>query len=60
MIYNASYRVRGALVDLPPDDVKRAIEICAFGGFLVSQQAARRMQPPIARRHFPDRRHAPG
>ena len=45
VVYNASARVRGALVDLPPDDVKRAIEISAFGGFLVSQQAARRMLP---------------
>ena len=45
VVYNASNRVRGALVDLPPDDVKRAIEISAFGAFLVSQQAARRMLP---------------
>ena len=45
VVYNASNRVRGALVDLPPDDVKRAIEISAFGGFLVSQQAAKRMLP---------------
>jgi len=45
VVYNASARVRGALVDLPPDDVRRAIEISAFGAFLVSQQAARRMLP---------------
>jgi NAD(P)-dependent dehydrogenase (short-subunit alcohol dehydrogenase family) len=45
VVYNASSRVRGALVDLNPDDVKRAVEISAFGGFLVSQQAARRMLP---------------
>ncbi len=45
VIYNASARVRGALIDLNPDDVKRAVEISAFGGFLVSQQAARRMLP---------------
>ena len=45
VVYNASNRVRGALVDLNPDDVKRAMEISAFGGFLVSQQAARRMLP---------------
>ncbi|HTR86072.1 MAG TPA: SDR family NAD(P)-dependent oxidoreductase [Reyranella sp.] len=45
VVYNASARVRGALVDLPPDDVKKAIEISAFGAFLVSQQAARRMLP---------------
>ncbi len=45
VVYNASTRVRGPLVDLPPDDVKRAIEISAFGAFLVSQQAVRRMLP---------------
>ena len=45
VVYNASNRVRGALVDLPPDDVKRAIEISAFGAFFVSQQAAKRMLP---------------
>jgi NAD(P)-dependent dehydrogenase (short-subunit alcohol dehydrogenase family) len=45
VVYNASNRVRGPLVDLAPDDVRRAIEISAFGAFLVSQQAARRMLP---------------
>jgi NAD(P)-dependent dehydrogenase (short-subunit alcohol dehydrogenase family) len=45
VVYNASNRVRGPLVDLAPDDVKRAMEISAFGGFLVSQQAAKRMLP---------------
>ncbi len=45
VVYNASNRVRGALVDLPPDEVKRAIEISAFGAFLVSQQAVKRMLP---------------
>ncbi|MBX9946372.1 MAG: SDR family NAD(P)-dependent oxidoreductase [Reyranella sp.] len=45
VVYNASARVRGALVDLPPDDVRRAVEISAFGAFLVAQQAARRMLP---------------
>ena len=45
VVYNASNRARGPLVDLAPDDVKRAIEISAFGGFLVSQQAAQRMLP---------------
>src|SRR5471032_2094001 len=43
VVYNASSRVRGSIVDLPPDDVKRAIEIRAFGAFLVSHQAAKRM-----------------
>jgi NAD(P)-dependent dehydrogenase (short-subunit alcohol dehydrogenase family) len=45
VVYNASARVRGALVDLPPEDVRRAIEVSAFGAFLVSQQAAKRMLP---------------
>jgi NAD(P)-dependent dehydrogenase (short-subunit alcohol dehydrogenase family) len=45
VVYNASGRMRGPLVDLPPDDVKGAIEVTAFGAFLVSQQAARRMLP---------------
>ena len=45
VVYNASSRVRGSIVDLAPDDVKRAIEISAFGAFLVSQQAAKRMVP---------------
>ncbi len=40
VVYNASGRVRGPLVDLPPEDVRRAIEVSAFGGFLVSQPAA--------------------
>lgn len=45
VVYNASNRTRGPLVDLAPDDVKRAIEISAFGAFLVSQQAVKRMLP---------------
>jgi NAD(P)-dependent dehydrogenase (short-subunit alcohol dehydrogenase family) len=45
VVYNASNRVRAPLVELAPDDVKRAIEISAFGAFLVSQQAVKRMLP---------------
>ena len=45
VVYNASGRVRGALVDLVPADVEKAISVSAFGGFLVAQQAARRMLP---------------
>jgi NAD(P)-dependent dehydrogenase (short-subunit alcohol dehydrogenase family) len=45
VVYNASYPTRGALVDLVPDEVKKAISVSAFGGFLVAQQAARRMLP---------------
>lgn len=45
VVYNASNRTRGPLIDLAPDDVRRAMDVSAFGGFLVSQQAARRMLP---------------
>jgi NAD(P)-dependent dehydrogenase (short-subunit alcohol dehydrogenase family) len=41
--YNPSYRTQGALVDLDPAEVRHAIMVSAFGGFLVAQQAARRM-----------------
>ena len=43
VIYNPSARVRGPMVDLDPPAVASAINITAFGGFLVAQQAARRM-----------------
>lgn len=45
VVYNASFRTRGAFVDLVPADVEKAIAITAFGAFLVAQQAARRMLP---------------
>jgi len=45
VIYNASYRTRGPFVELDPVDVAKAIEITAFGAFLVGQAAARRMLP---------------
>ena len=45
VVYNASARVRGALADLDPESVRRAIGVTAFGAFLVAQQAARRMVP---------------
>jgi len=43
VVYNASGRTRGPLVDLDPAEVARNLTISAFGGFLVGQQAARRM-----------------
>jgi len=45
VVYNASGRARGAFVDLAPADVAQAISVSAFGGFLVAQQAAKRMLP---------------
>jgi NAD(P)-dependent dehydrogenase (short-subunit alcohol dehydrogenase family) len=41
--YNPSYRTQGALVDLYPAEVRQALMVSVFGGFLVAQQAARRM-----------------
>ena len=43
VVYNPSYRTRGALVELDPAEVARALAVTAFGAFLVAQQAARRM-----------------
>src|SRR2546430_7911503 len=43
VVYNASGRERGAFVDLVPADVAQAMTVSAFGGFLVAQQAAKRM-----------------
>ena len=43
ILYNPSYRSRGPLVGLVAEDVQRALQVTAFGGFLVAQQAARRM-----------------
>jgi len=45
VVYNAGARARGAFVDLVPAEVEQALLISAFGGFLVAQQAARRMLP---------------
>jgi NAD(P)-dependent dehydrogenase (short-subunit alcohol dehydrogenase family) len=43
VVYNASGRTRGPFVDLVPAEVERSMIVSAFGGFLVAQQAARRM-----------------
>ncbi len=45
VIYNPSYRTRGPLIDLDPADVAKALTVSAYGGFLVGQEAARRMLP---------------
>jgi len=44
-IYNASFRTRGPLLELDPAAVQKALLVSAYGGFLVAQQAARRMLP---------------
>ena len=45
VLYNASARAHGPIAELEPEAVKKAVEISALGGFLVVQQAARRMIP---------------
>ena len=45
VVYNASARARGPFADLDPVEVERTLAVTAFGGFLVAQQAARRMLP---------------
>ena len=45
VVYNASGRARGPFTELAPSDVANAIAVSAFGGFLVAQQAVKRMLP---------------
>jgi len=45
VVYNASFRTRGPFVELDPLDVEKALAVTAYGGFLVAQEAARRMLP---------------
>jgi NAD(P)-dependent dehydrogenase (short-subunit alcohol dehydrogenase family) len=45
VMYNASARAHGPIAEIEPEAVRRAIEISAFGGFLVVREAARRMIP---------------
>lgn len=43
VVYNASARARGPIETLDPIEVAQAIAVSAYGGFLVTQQAARHM-----------------
>ncbi|MCX7314959.1 MAG: SDR family NAD(P)-dependent oxidoreductase [Alphaproteobacteria bacterium] len=45
VIYNPSFRTRGPIAELDPDEVEKSLMITAFGGFLVGQQAVKRMLP---------------
>ena len=45
VVYNAGARARGPFLDLVPAEVAQSIMVSAFGGFMVAQQAARRMLP---------------
>ncbi len=48
VIYNAAPRVRGPVAEIDPVAVAQALDVSAYGGFLVGQQAARRM---LGRKH---------
>ena len=43
VVYNAGYRVRGPFVGLDPREVERTIRVTGYAGFLVAQDAAKRM-----------------
>jgi NAD(P)-dependent dehydrogenase (short-subunit alcohol dehydrogenase family) len=45
VVYNASFRVRAPFVEVDPALVAQALAVSAFGGFLVAQEAAKRMVP---------------
>lgn len=45
VVYNASRRVRGPVAELDRAAVRQAIDITAYGGFLVAQAAVRQMLP---------------
>jgi NAD(P)-dependent dehydrogenase (short-subunit alcohol dehydrogenase family) len=45
VVYNASYRTRGPVAELDPAEVAKSIAVSAYGGFLVAQQAVKRMVP---------------
>jgi NAD(P)-dependent dehydrogenase (short-subunit alcohol dehydrogenase family) len=48
VVYNASYRTRGPFVELDPAEVEKTLIVSAFAGFLVGQEAAKRM---LAKKH---------
>jgi len=45
VVYNASYRMRGPVAELDQAEVAKSIAVSAYGGFLVAQQAVKRMVP---------------
>jgi NAD(P)-dependent dehydrogenase (short-subunit alcohol dehydrogenase family) len=45
VVYNASYRTRGPVIELDPAEVEKSLIVTAFGGFLVAQEAVKRMLP---------------
>jgi NAD(P)-dependent dehydrogenase (short-subunit alcohol dehydrogenase family) len=45
VVFNPSYRSRGPVAELDPAEVEKSLMVSAFGGFLVAQQAVKRMLP---------------
>jgi len=45
VVYNAAHRTRGPFVELDPAEVEKSLIVSAFGGFLVAQEAVKRMLP---------------
>jgi short-subunit dehydrogenase len=45
VVYNASYRTRGPLIELDAGEVERSVQVTALGGFHVAQAATRQMLP---------------
>ena len=45
VVFNAGYRTRGPLVELDPAEVEKTLIVSAFAGFLVAQEAVKRMLP---------------
>ncbi len=45
VVYNPSARVRGPFIEIDREATKQAIMVTAYGGFLVAQEAAKRMVP---------------
>jgi NAD(P)-dependent dehydrogenase (short-subunit alcohol dehydrogenase family) len=43
VVYNPSYRTRGPIAELDPEEVMKTITVTCYGGFLVAQLAARAM-----------------
>lgn len=45
VIFNPSRRARGPLIELDQQEVAATLQVSAYGGFLVAQEAVRRMLP---------------
>lgn len=45
VVYNASGRTKGPVEQLDPDEVRTALDVTAWGAFLVAHEAAKRMVP---------------